>query len=85
MAVTAVFPAPDKRSWRELYRDAILEADIDKIPELIATAEEALLTRTRELSDESGDNIEEQHDLDDALYALKALRDSVTSGRMRPN
>ena len=85
MAATAVCPAPDKRSWRELYRDAILEADIDKIPELIATAEEALLTRTRELSDESGDNIEEQHDLDDALYALKALRDSVTSGRMRPN
>jgi len=85
LVVTAVCPAPDSRSWRELYRNAILEADHKKLPALISVAEEALVARTRELSHEAGDTIEEQHALDDALYALKALRDSVTAGRIRPN
>ena len=85
LVVTAACPAPDSRSWSELYRNAILEADYNKVPELIDVAEQALVARTRELFHESGDTIEEQHALDDALYALKALRDSVTAGRIRPN
>ncbi len=85
MSVTAVCPAPDNQSWKELYRNAILEIDRDKLPERIAAAEEALIARARELFQESGDNIEEQHALDDALYALRALRDCVSNGRMQPN
>jgi hypothetical protein len=68
-----------------LYRNAILEIDREKLPERIAAAEEALIARGRELFHESGDNIEEQHALDDALYALRALRDCVSNGRMQPN
>jgi hypothetical protein len=85
LVVTAVCPAPDNRSWKDLYRSAILEIDRDKLPERIDAAEEALVARARELFHESGDNIEEQHALDDALYALRALRDCVSNGRMQPN
>jgi hypothetical protein len=85
LVATAACPAPDSRSWTELYRNAILEVDRNKLPELIDAAEEALMARARELFDDTRDHIEEQHALDDALYALKALRDSLTSGRMRPN
>ena len=85
MAVTAVCPAPDNRSWRELYRDAILEADRNLLPERIAAAQEALTARARELFHAEGDNIEEEHALDDAMYALKALRDAVYAGRMQSN
>lgn len=85
MAVTAVCPAPDNRSWRDLYRNAILESDRNKLPELISIAEEALVERARELIHQSGDHVEEEHALDDALYALRALRDSVSAGRMQSN
>ncbi len=85
MVVTAVCPAPDNRSWRELYRDAILEVDRSLLPERIAAAQEALSARARELFDAEGDNIEEEHALDDAMYALKALRDAFSSGRMHSN
>lgn len=85
MVVTAVCPAPDNRSWRELYRDAILEIDRNLLPERIAAAQEALTARARELFHADGDNIEEEHALDDAMYALKALRDSLNGGRMHSN
>jgi hypothetical protein len=48
-------------------------------------AEEALVERARELIHHPGDHIEEEHALDDALYALRVLRDSVTAGRMLSN
>jgi hypothetical protein len=68
-----------------LYRDAILEADRNLLPERIAAAQEALTARARELFHAEGDNIEEEHALDDAMYALKALRDAVYAGRMQSN
>jgi hypothetical protein len=85
VAVTAVCPAPDNRSWRELYRQAILEADRNLLPDRIAAAQEALRARSRELFHAEGDHIDEEHALDDAMYALKALRDAVNSGRMQFN
>jgi hypothetical protein len=43
----------------------------------IADAEEALVIRARELFDVRGDNAEEEQALDDAMYALHALRSAL--------
>jgi hypothetical protein len=59
--------------WKDLYVAALLESDEQKIPALIAQAERAIVDRARALFVASGDNIEEEEALDDALYALRAL------------
>ena len=59
--------------WKELYVAALLEGDRAKIPTLITEAERAIVLRARELFSAAGDNIEEEEELDDALYALRAL------------
>lgn len=61
-------------SWRDLYVAALLESDTDRIPSLIEVAERAIVTRARELFTISGDNVQEEDALDDALYALHALK-----------
>jgi hypothetical protein len=70
------------RVWPELYRAALFELDTDKVPERIAAAETALVTRACELLHFAGDNIEEEHAIDDAMYALHALRSAL---KHRPN
>jgi hypothetical protein len=60
-------------AWKDLYVAALLESDEQKIPALIAQAERAIVDRARVLFGASGDNIEEEEALDDALYALRAL------------
>ncbi len=65
------------QSWRELYRAALFETDRQKLPSHIAEAEKALILRARELSTMSGDNSEEGQAVDDALYALRALRNCL--------
>jgi len=67
----------DARSWKDLYRAAMGESDLDKLPERIADAETALVMRTRQLSCTSGDKFEEKDSLDDALCILHALRSSL--------
>jgi hypothetical protein len=47
------------------------------IPERIAEAERAILIRVKELFQVQTDHIEEDQILDDALYALRALRNCV--------
>jgi hypothetical protein len=54
--------------WRELYKAALSDLDTDRLPERIADAEKALVSRSRELFQAAGDNIEEQQALDDAMY-----------------
>ena len=71
---TSHFIFPETRHWREFYKSAILEVDLNKLPERIAEAEKALVERARELFQKPGDNIEEKQALDDAMYALHALR-----------
>lgn len=44
----------------------------------MADAERAILARVKELFFEHTDHIEEDQILDDALYALRALRNCVT-------
>ena len=69
------FPASASvRNWRELYRSAALETDPQKLEMRIAEAVNAIILRGRELFAESAETSEEAEALDDALYALRALR-----------
>ena len=61
-------------SWRDLYVAALMEGDREKVPALIVDAEHAIMLRARELFSTPGDNIQEEDSLDDALYALHALK-----------
>ena len=66
-------------SWRSLYQAALLEKDRASIPVRIAEAEKAILDRVKELFGVDSDDIEEDQILDDALYALRALRNCMVS------
>ncbi len=63
-----------RMAWHVLYQAALFETDRDQIPQRIAEAEKAVLSRIKELFTANHDHIEEDLVLDDALYALRALR-----------
>ena len=67
--------------WQDLYRAAIFEPNSQEVPKRIADAERALVVRARELFGSKEDNIEEEQALDDAMYALNALRNAWTHRR----
>lgn len=74
-------PSPERlNGWRELYIAALFETNRSLIPVRIAEAEEAIVTRARELFSAGNDTIEEDQALEDALYALRALQSGVESG-----
>lgn len=62
-----------QRDWKILYRAAILETDKSFVPQRVSDAEEALLSRRREIFYGNSDP-EEQEELEDALYALRAYK-----------
>jgi len=64
-------------AWHPLYQAALFETDRDQIPHRIAEAEKAVLSRIKELFTATHYHIEEDLVLDDALYALRALRNCV--------
>jgi hypothetical protein len=66
-------PCPDHTDWKTLYRAAILEKNTSIVPQKVSRAEKAVLARGRELFYIGGTR-EEQEDLEDALYALRAFR-----------
>jgi hypothetical protein len=68
---------PSHLAWHSLYQAALFETDRNKIPDRIAEAEQAILERVKELFVAKNDHIEEDQVLDDALYALRALRSCV--------
>jgi hypothetical protein len=70
-------PSTSHSAWHVLYHDALFETDHDQIPQKINAAETAILSRIRELFTVTADHIEEDIVLDDALYALRALRTCV--------
>ncbi len=72
-------PKATNLPWRELYKSALFEADPIRLCNQIALAETAIVARARQLFDEQGDHIEEEQALDDALYALQALRSCAQS------
>ena len=63
--------------WRELYRSALFEADRQRIPSRIDEAERAIRLRATELLAVDGDHGEEAQAVEDALYALRALRSAL--------
>jgi hypothetical protein len=67
-------PNSDQRPWKELYIEALLEGNKDRVPALISQAEQAIAQRARELFNVSGDHSQEQEALGEALYALHALK-----------
>jgi hypothetical protein len=65
------------RKWNALYRAAISagNASVPRIQE----AEKAIMARSGELSNQTGPEAETERDsLEDALYTLRALRNTVT-------
>lgn len=85
-ASSPLIDVPDSRrhasGWRNLYVAALFESDPSVLPERIAKAEAALVRRARELFYAPGDHIEEEEALDDAMYALQALRSAYQCGRI---
>ncbi len=75
----------DSGAWRDLYKAALFEVDNARLPERIAQAEKALALRARELFHIAGDNIEEEQALDDAMYALRALRNTSQTSHPIPH
>jgi hypothetical protein len=63
--------------WHALYHAALFETDRNRVPQRIEEAEKAILARIKELFATTADHIEEDVVLDDALYALRALRNCV--------
>ena len=76
-----VSSGPETTNWRELYRAAILELDPSKLPQRIREAEMVFIARARELFQDGGGNGEETEDLDNAMYVLNALRNTVKHKR----
>jgi hypothetical protein len=68
---------PQQVNWRDLYTAALFETDQTRISARIATAEQAIVARERELFATGTDTIEEDQVLDDALYALRALQNCL--------
>jgi len=73
------FPPSSRLTWHVLYHAALFETDRNRVPQRIAEAEKAILSRIRELFTAETDHIEEDVVLDDALYALRALRNCVAT------
>ncbi len=70
---------PPAQGWRALYQAALFETDRKQAAARITMAEQAVLTRMRELFGATEDHIEEDLILDDALYALRALRHCLSA------
>ena len=74
---TGTLGPPCKRVWAQSYKAALFELDADRVSGRIAEAETALVARARELFHSAGDDIEEEQAVDDAMYALHALRSAL--------
>jgi hypothetical protein len=72
---------PNRPDWRTLYRAAILETNKSVLPQRVSEAEEAVITRGREIFYDPAtlDEFDEKEALEDALYALRAYKTSWQS------
>jgi hypothetical protein len=68
-------PSSDSNTnWRDLYRAALLELDQTKFAQRVAEAEAVVSARVNQLFQDGDGNGEESEALNDAMYALRALR-----------
>ena len=65
------------RNWRELYKAALFETDMSKLPLRIEEARRALVFRARELFATSPNYDDESEAIENTLYALQALENCV--------
>ncbi len=68
---------PEIRGWQDLYSFALFETNERELPSRIAEAEHALRIRAKELFSACTDSDGEAQAVDDALYALQALRNCM--------
>jgi hypothetical protein len=73
MGSVAAILYPDVHNWRDLYKAALFETDTTRVPRRIAIAEQAIVARGRQLFG-AEIHVGEDEALDDALYALRALK-----------
>jgi hypothetical protein len=59
--------------WQKAYEDALLELDLDKLPERISAAEDAILARQRVIDGSRDDHRAERRAIEDALALLRVL------------
>ena len=71
--MTTPFPPCPNTDWRPLYTAAILETNRSVLPQRVLEVEQAVIARGREIFYADG-TPEEKEALEDALYALRALR-----------
>jgi hypothetical protein len=64
--------------WKELYRAALFESNKSKIPTRIAQAEKRIAARALELFNSGDHDTMERNELNVAMYALVALRSSLS-------
>ncbi len=69
--------SPNCADWKSLYTAALFDTNPARIAERISQAEAAIMRRETELRATSGDHIDEEQHLEDAMYALGALRKTV--------
>jgi hypothetical protein len=69
--------------WQESYREALLECDPTNLKEKVIAAENAIFTRTQELSGKSDPS--ERQAMQDALRALRLLQTEMLGYPKLPN
>lgn len=67
-------------NWRTLYRAAILEPDLAKIPTHITEAEKEIVQRAREFFQQNQNNLDEEQALDSAMCTLHVFRSTLKNG-----
>jgi ADP-dependent phosphofructokinase/glucokinase len=65
--------------WQRLYQKAVTESDPEQLPEQIARAEAALLSRLKKLTQDKEDE-PERRAIDDALATLRILKTKHLAG-----
>ena len=73
---------PKSPEWQRLYEKILIERDPEKLPEDIARAEAAILSRLRQLSRLPKDEAE-RGAISDALSSLSALKEEHFPGWAR--
>jgi hypothetical protein len=59
--------------WQQIYQDAVLELDKDRLRERVAAAEAAIFSRLQALSP-TVDSLSERHAIEDAQATLRILK-----------
>ena len=62
----------ENKKWEQLYEQAVMEGNSEKMPERIVATREAIAGRLRDLEHDS-DHHSERRRIEDALYALTVL------------